>query len=236
MFLKVTIASALLASASLAQEPDFRLTGTGTVKVEAAQIPKLFARENKVVLVELPPLFVKGQPLRNIVKAIGEVLPHPKEAVPTSYDVSALTYIRANDLNVVYFANGIDVKSRKRDGLPIFTLNAAQGAAYPLGLIRFEYTDAEKLKGVWSLVELKAKVRRIIVFGTSWCTACPPVKSSLRSAGVSFEAVDCDAEADKARLYGVSRYPTTIVYENDQEVARYVGGFDVNLLKGVSPK
>jgi hypothetical protein len=64
------------------------------------------------------------------------------------------------------------------------------------------------------------------------------VKGSLSRAGIEYTAISIEGEPNKAAAEGIRGIPTTIVYDGDTEVTRFVGVSDdlIGKLKKVGVK
>lgn len=56
-----------------------------------------------------------------------------------------------------------------------------------------------------------------------WCPQCGPFKDNLTRKGVEFEVMDADEHQEKATNLGIRSLPTTVIFENGEEIARIAG-------------
>jgi len=71
--------------------------------------------------------------------------------------------------------------------------------------------------------------KTVVDFFATWCPPCKqysPILDKMaeeKLPGVSFVKVDVDKAQDIAQKYGIEAMPTTIVFENGNEVKRFLG-------------
>lgn len=69
---------------------------------------------------------------------------------------------------------------------------------------------------------------KVVKVGAEWCPQCKALEQSLKRANIEFESSDVEADGN---IYNVRTLPVTILFDDDKEVERLVGLFDVNKLK-----
>ncbi|HOP64058.1 MAG TPA: thioredoxin [Spirochaetota bacterium] len=84
---------------------------------------------------------------------------------------------------------------------------------------------------------LKSAGKVLVDFWAPWCGPCrmqTPILEKLASSGdisAQIFKVNTDENPDIAQKYGIVSIPTLILFENGQEVERYVGVQPENVLK-----
>jgi len=84
---------------------------------------------------------------------------------------------------------------------------------------------------------LKTAGKVLVDFWAPWCGPCrmqTPILERLAAAGdinAKIFKVNTDENPDIAQKYGIVSIPTLILFENGQEVERYVGVQPENILK-----
>ena len=69
---------------------------------------------------------------------------------------------------------------------------------------------------------------RILKFYAQWCAPCKKLSKDLANENIRVESIDIEQEADLVDEFGVRSVPTTIILdENDKEIKRWVGTFNV---------
>lgn len=66
-------------------------------------------------------------------------------------------------------------------------------------------------------------MKKVQVWSATWCPQCGPFKDGLTRNGVQFEVMDADELQDEAVKLGIRSLPTTVISENDEEIARIPG-------------
>ena len=69
---------------------------------------------------------------------------------------------------------------------------------------------------------------RILKFYAQWCAPCKKLAKDFENENLRVESIDIEQEADMVDEYGIRSVPTTIILdENDKEIKRWVGTFNV---------
>lgn len=74
--------------------------------------------------------------------------------------------------------------------------------------------------------EPKKDNRVLVVFGAGWCKYCQYLKSDMKEldlSGLEVRFVDVDENPELKEKNNVGSLPTSIMFENDKEVARKTG-------------
>ena len=69
-------------------------------------------------------------------------------------------------------------------------------------------------------------MKSVKYFSAEWCGPCKvfkPIMEEIASEGHSIQFIDIDQQRDLAEQYNVRSVPTTIVFENNNEIERFVG-------------
>lgn len=85
------------------------------------------------------------------------------------------------------------------------------------------------------------KGNSIVDFYADWCGPCKIMKPHFEKAsekmkGVKFGKVDVDAEGELAQRFQVMSIPTTIFFEDGEQVDRYTGALDFDEIKRMIEK
>jgi len=76
-------------------------------------------------------------------------------------------------------------------------------------------------------------MKKVQVWSAAWCPQCGPFKDGLTRNGVEFEVMDADTLQDKAVELGIRSLPTTLIIENDTEIARIPGPHLVKVMEAL---
>lgn len=69
---------------------------------------------------------------------------------------------------------------------------------------------------------------RILKFHAQWCAPCKKLAKDFERENLRVESIDIEQEEDMVDEYGIRSVPTTIILdENDKEIKRWVGTFNV---------
>lgn len=74
---------------------------------------------------------------------------------------------------------------------------------------------------------------KIVKFGAPWCGPCKvqdKILDELISEGYEVEKVNVDEQEDRTARLGILSVPTTIIYDGETEVERFVGLVQKNKL------
>lgn len=69
---------------------------------------------------------------------------------------------------------------------------------------------------------------RILKFYAQWCAPCKKLAKDLDNENLQVKSIDIEQEEDMVDEYGIRSVPTTIILDdNDKEIKRWVGTFNV---------
>ena len=77
-------------------------------------------------------------------------------------------------------------------------------------------------------------MKRVEYYSAKWCEPCKlykPIIQKLKDDGVNVITYDIEIDKKKSGEMGIMGIPTTIVYENDEELTRLVGYQSEEILK-----
>ena len=82
-----------------------------------------------------------------------------------------------------------------------------------------------------------AKGKVLVDFYTDWCGHCRIVKPVLEELeakytnSVTVAKVDADSEKEIAGRYGIKNYPTIVLFEDGEEIAREIGAHPLEVFE-----
>lgn len=76
-------------------------------------------------------------------------------------------------------------------------------------------------------------MKKVIVVGADWCSACKALKTQLESKGVEFEYMDGDENIEFCIKHSIKSLPTTLIMEGDEILKVVIGNKIKEVLNGV---
>ena len=78
-------------------------------------------------------------------------------------------------------------------------------------------------------------MKKVIVVGADWCSACKALKTQLESKSIEFEYMDGDTEEGMTfcQYHGVRSLPTSLIIEDNDIVKIVVGNKASEIIGGL---
>lgn len=76
--------------------------------------------------------------------------------------------------------------------------------------------------------------KKLVVVGSSWCSACSALKTQLVSKGIEFEYIDADEQMEYCQSNGVRNLPSSFIVEDGEIVKTIVGNKVNEIMEGLN--
>lgn len=70
----------------------------------------------------------------------------------------------------------------------------------------------------------------VLVFSAPWCKACAPYKDALTKAGIKFTNFNIEHAPILAEKYNIKSLPTTMVFKNNELIAKITNAVNPNVI------
>lgn len=76
----------------------------------------------------------------------------------------------------------------------------------------------------------------LVKFSATWCAPCKVVAKSIEKiktefTDVNFQEIDIDDNPTIAKEYKIKHVPTIIIFNNSEEILRFVGSVKIDILR-----